>query len=116
MRTVILLLLLVACGGSSTNGPSNNPGSGSGNNSAVVQWTFAAENTPVATTVAVGTQVTWHNGDNTTHTVVPDGTPPPANFTLGPGATSAVQTFSTPGTYAYHCSIHPTMRGSLTVQ
>jgi len=115
MRIVSLVVLLVACGGSSTNGSSGNPGSGSGN-STVIQWTLAAQTTPVVTTITAGTPVAWHNGDNTTHTVVPDNASPPTNVTLAPGATSASQTFSAPGTYTYHCSIHPGMHGSLTVQ
>jgi len=112
MRTVSLVVLLVACGGSSTNG---NPGSGSGNGT-VIQWTLAAQSSPVVTTITAGTPVSWHNGDNVGHTVVPDNSPPPASASLAPGATSAAQTINTPGTYAYHCSIHPGMHGSLTVQ
>jgi len=34
---------------------------------------------------------------------------------IAPGQTSAPITFSTAGTFNYHCSIHPTMVGRLNV-
>jgi plastocyanin len=69
--------------------------------------------TPAALTVKVGTTVVWTNNDAIAHTV---------NFTTD-GINSKVlnkndeftHTFSTPGTYAYICSIHPFMHGSVTV-
>ena len=109
MRAILVILLAAACGGSSMD----NSGSGNGT---VIQWTLAAQSTPVQTTVTAGTPVSWHNGDSTQHNVVADGAPPPATLSLSPGATSAGQTFNTPGTYPYHCSIHPLMHGTLTVQ
>ncbi|HYS09730.1 MAG TPA: plastocyanin/azurin family copper-binding protein [Myxococcales bacterium] len=109
----LILLVLAGCGGSDSNNAPDNPGTGNGT---VIQWTFAAQSAPVQTTVAAGTPVSWHNGDGVLHNVVPDGTPPPVSVTLPGGATSETQTFSAPGTFAYHCSIHPAMRGTLTVQ
>jgi amicyanin len=69
--------------------------------------------TPSAVTVKVGTTVVWTNNDTVAHTV---------NFDTG-GINSNVlnqndqfsYTFSTPGTYAYICAIHPFMHGSVTV-
>ena len=109
MRTIACLLLLAACGGSG--------GSGGGSNGVTIQWTLAAQASAVVTTVDAGTPVQWHNGDGTTHTVQPDTAPPPnAIASIAPGATSAAQTITTPGTYHYHCSIHPGMHGTLIVQ
>jgi len=115
MRTLALVLLVAACGGSDSNGPSGNPGTGTGA-ATVIQWTLAAQNTPVQTTVTAGTPVSWHSGDGITHTVFADGAPPPTSFTLPGGSTSTTQTITTPGTYPYHCTIHPLMHGTLTVQ
>ena len=55
------------------------------------------------------------NNDSTAH----DATQDASRFTTGnvqPGATSAPIAMSTAGTFTYHCSIHPGMIGSITVQ
>jgi len=61
----------------------------------------------------VGTTVTWRNGDHTSHTVTADGhafdsgaIPPGGTFT---------RTFTQPGTYRVHCTIHRFMRGLVRV-
>jgi plastocyanin len=64
--------------------------------------------------VKVGQQILWHNADSIAHTATQDG----AGFntgSIGPGGTSAPITFSTSGTIGYHCAIHPSMVGTLTV-
>ncbi len=69
---------------------------------------------PAALTVPVGTKVTWTNNDSTGHTVTADD----GSFTsdrLGSGTTFS-QTFAKAGTFAYHCSIHPGMKATVTVQ
>jgi len=68
---------------------------------------------PAALTVKAGTTVVWTNKDTVAHSV---------NFMTG-GINSNVlnphdqftYTFTVPGTYAYICSIHPFMHGSVTV-
>ena len=55
----------------------------------------------------------WTNRDGATHTVTADG----GTFSspsLADGD-SFSQTFATSGTYAYHCAIHPSMIGTITV-
>lgn len=69
---------------------------------------------PSPANVSVGQQVRWHNADSTTHTATQDG----GGFDTGsipPGATSAPITLGTPGTIRYHCAIHPSMVGTLSV-
>ena len=80
-----------------------------------IEWNLGAQTTPVSTTIAAGTPVRWHAAD-TSHTVTPDTTPPPAAVAVGQGATTATQTITTKGTYHYHCTIHPAMTGTLIVQ
>jgi plastocyanin len=75
--------------------------------------------TPSGETVGVGQTVTWTNVGDSPHTVTPrasgDGTSPFESTQIGPGETF-VQTFNTPGSYAYFCSIHPDrMSGTITV-
>ena len=71
---------------------------------------------PPNTTVAPGTTVTWVNNDQAPHTVT--ATNPAGAFdsgTLQPGQRFS-HTFTTVGTKAYHCEIHPSMKGSVTVK
>src|SRR5690606_24594700 len=75
--------------------------------------------TPAVETVTVGEAVTWTNDNGSVHTVtprpLPDGSVPWESAQLEPGQTF-VQTFNTPGTYEYVCSIHPDrMTGSVVV-
>jgi plastocyanin len=69
---------------------------------------------PKTVTVTVGDTVTWTNSDSTAHTATADD----GSFdtgTLGNGATGSA-TFSTAGTFAYHCKIHAAMTGTITVE
>jgi len=69
---------------------------------------------PGTLTVPVGTTVTWTNNDSTQHTVTADD----GSFDSGvlqQGATFS-QTFTTAGTFSYHCNIHSSMTGTITVQ
>lgn len=70
---------------------------------------------PAATTVAVGTTVTWSNSDSAAHTVTGDGNVGVLDSgAIGQGATYTY-TFDTPGTYTYYCAFHPVMKGSVEV-
>jgi plastocyanin len=63
--------------------------------------------------VKVGAKVTWTNDDTVVHTVTAD-TNSFASGNLQPAGSFSF-TFTRPGTYAYHCSIHPSMHGSVVV-
>lgn len=70
---------------------------------------------PAAITVKKGTTVTWTNNDSTTHTVTEtDGQNGPQSSNLATGKSYSF-TYNTVGTFKYHCSIHPSMTGSVTV-
>jgi plastocyanin len=68
---------------------------------------------PAQVTINVGDKVTWTNQDmGISHTVTAD----QGAFDRSlPAGQSISITFSTPGTFAYHCSIHPVMTGTVTV-
>lgn len=69
--------------------------------------------TPSNLNAKPNTNVTWTNGDAVPHTVTSD-EPLFDSGNLGSaGKFSFV--FTTPGTYGYHCKIHPTMKGTITV-
>lgn len=69
---------------------------------------------PKTITVKAGTSVTWTNNDSAAHTVTSD---TGGQFDSGKLATgqSYSHTFTTPGTYSYHCTYHPMMVAQVVV-
>jgi plastocyanin len=68
---------------------------------------------PASLEVAAGTTVTWTNTGQAKHTATADdGTFDSKN--LKPGESFSF-TFNTPGTFAYHCDVHPEMTGTIVV-
>jgi plastocyanin len=63
--------------------------------------------------VLTGTTVTWRNGDRITHTVTAEDDSFDSGFIRAGSA--FVRAFPKPGIYAYHCSIHKFMKGSVRV-
>jgi plastocyanin len=64
--------------------------------------------------IGVNNTVVWTNNDNFPHTVTAND----GNFSSGnmnPGDIFT-WTFTTPGTFAYHCSYHPWMKGTVIVE
>lgn len=91
------------------------PTTSTGGGNAITIKNFAFD--PSTLTVKTGTVVTWINQDATPHTIFSD-TGSPAAFSSAPFSTGASYTFTftQPGTYTYHCSIHPSMKGTIIVQ
>jgi plastocyanin len=115
----LLIGLLSACGSDSPSAPST--GSGSSGTSGTPVSIVAGASTLTTTAyspnplnVSVGTTVTWTNNDNTPHTST-------ANNSLwsspviGPGGQFST-TFTSAGSFTYHCTIHPGMVGTVNVQ
>lgn len=120
ISVAVLLLLalalvgLVGCtaggGGSSSSNDQPHAGGASAGGNAVTIQNFSFD--PSSLTVKAGDTVTWTNKDSATHTVT--GT----NWQSGPLASGATYShkFDAAGSYDYHCSIHPTMTGTVVVQ
>jgi plastocyanin len=68
---------------------------------------------PAAITVAAGQTIGWHNETLGPHTV----TSTTELFNSGrlDGGTSYSLKFDAPGTFDYYCTVHPTMKGVVTV-
>jgi plastocyanin len=69
---------------------------------------------PNPSSIAAGQTVAFYNGDSITHRIAANGGAFDTG-NLGPGATSAPFTMPTAGAFAYLCTIHPTMVGTLNV-
>ncbi len=71
---------------------------------------------PKTITIPVGTTVRWTNTGNAPHTVTSTSSPRAFDSgTLNSGDTFQ-HTFTTAGQFPYHCSIHPSMTGTVIVQ
>lgn len=68
---------------------------------------------PASLTVTAGTTVTWTNKDAMIHTVTSDSTLFDSKNIEVNGVFS--YTFNKTGTVSYHCSIHPAMKATITV-
>ncbi len=118
---LLALALVLLAGCTQYSQPPASNGTGSGNNSTTVQAGtqtvsmsgFAFK--PAALTIAAGTTVRWTNHDPSPHTITSDDGTSFSSGTLSQGA-AFEHTFGVPGTYAYHCSIHPGMQGTIIVQ
>ena len=67
---------------------------------------------PQSITIDVGDTVTWTNNDDVDHTATGPGFD---TSTITSGGGTATVTFNTAGTFAYHCTIHPSMTGTVVV-
>lgn len=88
---------------------SGSPAAAGGDAVKIIDFGF----TPASLTVKAGTTVTWANTGSATHTVTSDN----GSFDSGNLAPSATfsHAFTTAGTFAYHCAIHHSMVGTITV-
>ncbi|HZE07675.1 MAG TPA: plastocyanin/azurin family copper-binding protein [Gemmatimonadaceae bacterium] len=112
---------LLACGGggsSSVAPPPPPPPPPPPNGVAVTNDLY----TPASRSVAVGTSVTWV-WNTCTGDVYTGQSCASHNVTFDDGVASPTQsdgtysrTFAAAGTYTYHCTVHPSMTGTITVQ
>ena len=108
------VFLVGACGSgtptTASSSASSSAGSGATGDSVTIRG-FAFN--PQTVIVKVGQTVTFTNQDNQPHTATAD----KDGFDAGSIAAgmSTSQRFDTAGTFAYHCSFHPFMTGTITV-
>ena len=76
--------------------------------------TTAFSPNPFTESMATKATVIWANKDGILHHVVSDAPLFDSGNSLSSGGTYTF-TFSTPGTYTYHCSIHPNMVGTIVI-
>jgi plastocyanin len=124
MAVGVVALAVAGCGGG--GGGSSTPSSAapassapaSGGSTVKVSMKNIAFN-PDTVTVNTGTTVEWTNDDSVSHDVTKKSGPGPdfssGNGNLGGGDTYK-QTFNTPGTIEYVCTVHPGMKGKVVVK
>ncbi len=103
---VVLLLAAVACGGSAS-------AAAKPVETSRVEMPPSYLFSPQVIQVPAGTTVSWHNGDNFTHSVQVAGVSDQA-LIARPGDTVSVR-FEKAGTFSYHCTFHPNMTGQVIV-
>src|SRR2546427_4425690 len=106
---VAVVALLGGAWGSATS-PANSCGSSGAN--ANVNTTNSNSFSQNTATINHGQTVCWQNSSSVAHTVTDDGGAFDTNLPVGQ---ILVHTYSTAGTYPYHCKIHAGMTGSITV-
>lgn len=129
---VILLsaavLLTMSCGNSTSTSPTTTPSGGGTTSSggttpsasadviiSIVGINGSMSFSPGSATVKVGQTVAWRNDDTITHRVAQDASGGFETGNLSGGATSRPIMMGQAGTLPYHCTIHPSMVGTLTV-
>jgi plastocyanin len=65
-------------------------------------------------TIQKGANVTWKNDDSVQHSIISD-SPAFSSPLLNTGDTYTYQ-FNNSGSFPYHCSIHPYMKGTIVVE
>jgi plastocyanin len=108
------IAVLVVAGGASMASPTPAARTAAAS-AAVSQITIQSfKFTPDTVTVPVGTTVTWVNHDDDAHTVTAD------DGRLASGGLDHGEQFShrftAPGTYSYHCALHPHMTARIIVK
>ena len=123
------ILLLAGCGTSTSGGANAStaaptstaaPASTTSSNSSVAQVKISETNdkygfAPATLTVAKGTRVEWSNASDAPHTVTSDSGTTLASSLISPSGGTFDFTFTQPGTYTYHCTVHPYMKGTIVV-
>jgi len=114
---VIVALLLIIAGPRSLAAANTNTNTNTNNQSSTAAAEIKIDNFvfgPQTVTVPVGATVTWTNHDDIPHTSV---------STEGVFKSKVMDTdekfsytFTKAGTYAYYCSIHPKMTGTVVVK
>jgi plastocyanin len=117
------LVLTAACGSnysSAPTSPSPAPSPAPGGPSSAITIPSGASTlanrafSPDQLDVEVGDTVTWTNTDSVAHTSTSDRSGWDSGI-VAPGGRFSFA-FQTPGTYQYHCAIHPGMVGTVVVR
>lgn len=113
-----LVVSLVSCSSGSSYGggettaaaPTSTPAPAAGGRITISGFRFTAPDS-----VAPGAKITVRNADSAPHTVTAT-TGKAFDAQVGGGETATFTAPSKPGSYAFFCSVHPNMKGTLVVR
>ncbi len=106
IRRLVFLFALALLAIAGTNGAS-----AAGHTVSIVGTPQSSSFSPASLTIALNDTVTWMNESPTVHYVVFAGASPVAVQNNTP----YTKTFTSPGTFSYYCSKHPSMTGTIIV-
>jgi plastocyanin len=129
IATLVTAVALAACSGGATTVPTTAPAPGTEAPAATTAGSAVCADSTGTTTVEaavggfqwgpvsakVGDVITWTNSDSAPHRVaLDDGSCSMSGNIPGSGGKASL-VFSAAGTYPFHCSIHPSMKGTITI-
>ena len=127
IAALVTALALAACSGGGT--PTQAPAGGTQAPAATTAASAPCTDSTGATTVAVGVAnfewqqpinakvgdvITWTNGDTAPHKVALDDGSCAMSANI-PGGGSKSLVFSVAGTFPFHCAVHQSMKGTITI-
>jgi plastocyanin len=122
LLALVSMAFLPSCGGSysspvapSSPAPTPTPGPGADVTILISGNSGGMSFSPASASVKVGQTVAWKNNDAITHAIAQDGGAGFNTSNIAPGATSGAVAITAAGTLGYHCTIHPSMTGNLSV-
>jgi plastocyanin len=108
---VVAAALVAGCGGGAHDTTASAPSGGTRSSISIRDFKFSPD--PISVRSGARVQVT--NSDSAPHSVTADDGKSFDSGTVQPGASGSIQAPGA-GTYAYHCTIHPFMTGTLVVK
>lgn len=114
LSAALAAVALAACSTESAGGPTLPPNDVTIVVGAATKGAAAYDPNPITVSLATHPKVIWANDDGLQHTVTADDGVSFDSGNIG-GGEAYSHTFSATGTFPYHCTIHPTMVGTLVV-
>ncbi|HYK96174.1 MAG TPA: plastocyanin/azurin family copper-binding protein [Candidatus Dormibacteraeota bacterium] len=115
--SITATLALAACsggGGAATTGPAATVCNDS-TGTTVVAATVQNRTWSQPVSAKVGDVITWTNSDSVPHKVALDDGSCTMSANIGPSGGTHSLVFTKAGTYPFHCAIHPSMTGTITI-
>jgi plastocyanin len=114
--SITATLALAACsGGGGTGGGAVASVCNDSTGATVVAATVQNKTWSQPINAKVGDVITWTNNDSVAHKVGLDDGSCTMGANIAPSGGTASLVFTKAGTYPFHCTIHPTMTGTITI-